>query len=309
MNVNPSIYTFLQQVDKLKIHLQEIGFKANQSNARESLINTTRTFMTECDLSVTATDETINRDKYPIPIRIYNPSPNKILPIAVFIHGGGHMCGSVAVYDGVVRKLTKYTNHIIIAIDYRLAPEFPYPTGLDDCKHAIQNIFAVLEDRNIHYTNKDITLIGDSGGAAFCTSIVMDKQFVESYNIKKQVLIYPSVDYTLTLPSTDQYGVGYLLEKNKIAWYFDNYFQNNEDRKEKSPLYNKFYNGMPETLVIVASHDPLRSEGEEYYQKVIGAGNQAKLKIIDGVIHAYLMLENLCKEECEITYQEVARFI
>lgn len=309
MNLNPNIHDFLQQIDKLKIQLQEIAFKPNQGNARESLANTTRTFMTEYDLNIVATDETIIRDKYPIPLRIYNPNPNKKLPVAIFIHGGGHMCGNVAVYDGVARKITKYTNHIIVSIDYRLAPEFPYPTGLNDCKHALQNIFKILDNRNINYINKNLTLIGDSGGAAFCTSIAMDKAFVNKHNIKKQVLVYPSVDYTLTMPSIEKYGVGFLLEKSKITWYFDNYFQNNENRRETSPLYNEFYQGMPETLVIVASHDPLRSEGEEYYKKISDAGNKAKLTVIDGVIHAYLMLENLCKEECKITYQDIADFL
>ncbi len=309
MNVTSGLQNFLQQLEILKAQLLALNFKPTQANAREGMINMTRTFMTECNLSVLAIDDLIIRDKYPIPIRIYNPNPMEKLPVAVFIHGGGHMCGSITVYDGIVRKLTKSINHIVVAIDYRLAPEFPYPTGLDDCRYAIQNMFKILDERKINYTNQDITLIGDSGGAAFSASLVMDKNFVDSCKVKKQVMFYPATDYLLNSPTTKEFATGYLLETKKVAWYYDNYFQNNENRKEKSPLHNEFYKGMPETLVIVASHDILRAEGEMYYQKVKDVGNNAKLVVIDGVIHAYLMLENLCKDECNTTYKEVANFL
>lgn len=305
----PKIQDFLNQVEKFKIYLSSIEFKPNQTNARESLANTTRAHMTDHDISILAIDDTIMNGNYPVPIRIYNPNPSVALPVAIFIHGGGHMCGSIPVYDGIVRKMTKYTNHIIVAIDYRLAPEFPYPTGIDDSKAVITNIFEVFHQRKILHIGENITLIGDSGGAAICTSIVMDKSFVEKYKIEKQVLIYPSTDYTLTSPTIEEFASGYLLEKSKIAWYFDNYFQNNENRRDKSPLYGEFYEDMPSTLIIVASHDPLRHDGEAYYQKLLDSRNHTEITTINGVIHAYLMLENLCKEECEATYERIAKFL
>lgn len=309
MSVKPKIQEFLTNLEKIKAYFASINFKPNQGNAREALANTTRMYMTEIDLSVFAVDDVAMNGHYPVPLRIYHPKPGQALPVAVFIHGGGHMCGSVAVYDGIVRKLSKKIDHIVVSIDYRLAPEFPYPTGIEDCKAAIRNIFKILDERKIAYSSKELTIIGDSGGGAFCASIVMDKEFVATEQIKKQVLIYASTDYTLTSPTLDTLGTGYFLEKPKIAWYFDNYFQNNEDRKHASPLYGEFYANMPDTLVIVASHDPLFNDGASYYQNVINVGAKAELVTIDGVVHAYLMLENLCKEECDYTYQEIAHFL
>lgn len=309
MELKPKIQEFLGQLDKLKSYLQTINYKVNQANSREGLANITRMHMTDFDISLFTVDDVIMNGNYPVPIRIYHPKPGHALPVAVFVHGGGHVCGSVAVYDGIVRKLTTHTQHIIVSIDYRLAPEFPYPTGLEDTKAAIRGIFKILDERKIIYSSREISLIGDSGGGAFCASIAMDKEFVAIEQIKSQVLIYPSTDYTLTSASVEKYGAGYLLDKDKVAWYFDCYFQNNEDRKKLSPLYGEFYANMPETLVIVASHDPLLAEGVSYYQSVINVGANAELVTIDGVVHAYLMLENLCKEECEFTYQEIAKFI
>ena len=309
MLVKPKIRELLDKIEQIKPYLASIGYKLNQANTREAMANMAYLYMTDYNKMLFTLDDVVMNGHYPVPIRIYHPQPGTPLPVAIFIHGGGHMAGGITVYDGIVRKLSATINHIVISIDYRLAPEFAYPTGIEDSKAAIRGVFKVLEERKIAYTNRELTLIGDSAGAAVCSSIAMDKEFVVVEQIKKQVLIYPSVDYTLSSPSFAQYGSGYLLEKSKIAWYFESYFQHNEDRKAASPVYGEFYVGMPQTLVVVASHDPLIAEGMAYYQNVINVGVNAELLKIDGVVHAYLMLENLCKEECDVTYQEINKFL
>ena len=309
MTLLVKIQELLQQIEKVKPQLEAIGFKVNQSNAREAYAKMVQRYMTEVDLAILLTDDVVLNGNYPVPIRIYHPKPGVKLPVAVFIHGGGHTVGSVAVYDGVCRKMARISEQIIVAIDYRLSPEFAYPYALDDCKMAIRYLFKILDERKIAYRDKSLTLIGDSAGGALCASIVMDKEFVAVESITNQILIYPSLDYTLSLPSVNKFADGYLLEKNKMEWYFDNYFQSGEERKSKSPIYNEFYQKMPRTLVITASYDPLQDEGEVYYHNMIKVGAEAELIKVDGVIHAYLMLENLCKEECAQTYQEIKKFL
>jgi acetyl esterase/lipase len=173
----------------------------------------------------------------------------------------------------------------------------------------VKGVFKVLDERKIAYSSQDLTIMGDSAGGAICASMCMNQAFVAATNIKKQVLIYPSVDYTLTSPSLETLGVGYLLEKAKIKWYFNSCFQHNEDRKAVSPVYGDFYQDMPQTLVVVAAYDPLIDEGIEYYKKVQNAGVEAELLQVEGVVHAYLMLENLCPEECAETYQAINNFL
>ncbi|TXI93095.1 MAG: alpha/beta hydrolase [Neisseriales bacterium] len=309
MAVLPKIQELLDNAAILKQKLAAVNFKPNQTNVREALAMMTAKYMTDIDYSIFAIDDTVLNGFYPVPVRTYVPNLTKALPVAVFIHGGGHMAGSVTVYDGIVRKLAKTTGHIIVSVDYRLAPEFAYPTGIEDAKAVIRNVFAILDERKIKYLNKDLSIIGDSGGGAFCASIVMDKEFVAMHSIKKQVLIYPSLDYTCSLPSTDTFGEGYLLEKSKMQYYFRSYFQNGEGARQVSPLHGEFYANMPKTMVIVAEFDPLVDEGILYQKYAAQVGVDSELLKVSGVVHAYLMLENLCPDECNNTYQEISKFL
>lgn len=310
MALLPNIKQFLDQFNEVKVNLAAIGYKPTQANTREGLANLTRLYMTNYDKTMPTIDDAIYNGHYPVPIRIYLPKANQeALPVAAFIHGGGHMCGNITVYDGIARRLAQEIQHILISIDYRLAPEFAYPTGLQDCKAAIRGIFKTLNEHKIKYLNRELTTIGDSAGGALCASIAMDKEFVAVEQIKRQVLIYPSVDYTGASPSLTELAKGYFLEKARLNWYFENYFQNNEDRKAVSPLYNEFYANMPATLVCIAAYDPLKDEGALYYEQVVKVGANAELVQIDGVIHAYLMLEEFCAAECARTYQEINKFL
>ncbi len=311
MALVPAIQEFLQIVEQSKQRLLAQKFKMNQSNTREALANMTRSYVTNYPTDLRIIDDSINNDGYPVPIRIYIPAGagDVQFKVGLFIHGGGHMCGSITVYDGIVRHLAQATNTIIVAVDYRLAPEFAYPVGLNDCATVMVNLFPVLDEWQINYRSRELILIGDSGGAALCATLTLDRELVRRAKIVTQVLIYPSLDYTLASPGIAEFGEGYLLEKTKISWYFDNYFQHGEDRKALSPVYGKFYPQMPRSLVITAQYDPLHSEGESYYDKLCAAGVEAKLSKIPGVIHAFLMLENLCPQECQESYRQIAEFI
>ncbi|MDM2772232.1 alpha/beta hydrolase [Citrobacter sp. Cpo126] len=105
-----------------------------------------------------------------IPVRIYRPALTGEPKVVVFIHGGGHLSGSVEVYDPVARHLAMATGNIVVSVDYRLAPENPYPAGLSDAKAVIENVWSLLDSQHIPYT-RQLTLIGDSGGGAFSTTL------------------------------------------------------------------------------------------------------------------------------------------
>ena len=309
MSVAPKLQELLDQITEIKPKLAAIGFKRTQSNIREAFATAQRKYMTDIDYMVFALDDIVYNESYPVPVRIYIPRLDIDLPVAIFIHGGGHTAGSLSQYDGIARKLAKQTEHIIISIDYRLSPEFAYPTGLNDCKAVIRGLFAVLDERRIKYKDNGLTLIGDSAGGALCASITQDKKLVESAQITQQVLIYPSLDYTLSSQSIEKYAVGYYLEKATIEWYFSNYCQGKVDRRAMSPVYGEFHSTMPATLVVSGGYDPLQDEAKLYYNNMIKAGARAELLHLDNVIHAYLSLEDLCKDECARTYQEISKFL
>ncbi|PHR84113.1 MAG: lipase [Colwellia sp.] len=241
-----------------------------------------------------------------IPVRIYSPAPEQALPVVLHYHGGGHMCGSIELYDTISRKIAKAGNCIVIAVEYRLAPEFPYPAGVEDSQYALANYQDVLSEVNF---NQQLIIAGDSAGAAICTTLASNNIGSSTVKIDKQILIYPSVDYTMSCDSTEENGTGFLLEKEKMIWYFNNYLQNNESSKPASPLFMPMAKSMPQTLIFTAGCDPLRDESIAYAQALKEVGVNVEQHTFDGMIHAYMLLDSIVKSECEETYRMIGEFI
>ncbi|WP_440874912.1 alpha/beta hydrolase [Thalassotalea sp. PLHSN55] len=237
-----------------------------------------------------------------VSVRVYSPSTTEKLPVLVHFHGGGHMCGNVNLYDPISRKLARQCKCIVICVEYRLAPEHPYPAGLNDCEQVLIHYKKLLTGLNF---SEQVYIIGDSAGGAICTSLAMRSLHNPAIKIDKQLLIYPSVDYTMRLPSVEENGTGFLLEKPRIQWYFDNYFRGGQSRIEASPLYN-IHNKIPPTMIITAGCDPLRDEGRAYYQALQNAGIVVEHHHFEGMIHAYMLLDSLVSDECQKTYQLIS---
>jgi len=245
-------------------------------------------------------------ENHSIPVRVYSPDPEQALPVVIHYHGGGHMCGSVELYDPICRKISMQSQCIVISIEYRLAPEHAYPAGINDCRYVLANYQQCLAGLKF---SQALYIMGDSAGGAICTTLAMLSQQDKSLKIDKQILIYPSVDYTCQQPSFIENGSGFLLEQDKISWYFEQYFQDYKDIRSASPLYGEISNALPETLVITAGCDPLRDEGLAYVKALKEVGVAVQHHQFDGLIHAYMLLDTLIEEECQQTYQMIAEFV
>ena len=243
-----------------------------------------------------------------IPVRIYRPALTGEPKVVVFIHGGGHLSGSVEVYDPVARHLAMATGNIVVSVDYRLAPENPYPAGLSDAKAVIENVWSLLDSQHIPYT-RQLTLIGDSGGGAFSTTLAAYFSREQPGFIHRLVLIYPSLDYTLNWPSVQENGAGKLLDESKIRWYFQQYFHNEEDRKQTSPLYLPLSQDFPPTLVVSGGLDPLRDENFAFVARLQAEGIPVQHVHFPGMTHAYLMLEDKVPQEAKATYLAIGDFV
>lgn len=243
-----------------------------------------------------------------IPVRIYRPALTGEPKVVVFIHGGGHLSGSVEVYDPVARHLAMATGNIVVSVDYRLAPENPYPAGLSDAKAVIENVWSLLESQHFPYT-RQLTLIGDSGGGAFSTTLAAYFSREQPGFIHRLVLIYPSLDYTLNWPSVQENGTGKLLDESKIRWYFQQYFRNEEDRKQTSPLYLPLSQDFPPTLVVSGGLDPLRDENFAFVARLQVEGIPVQHVHFPGMTHAYLMLEDKVPQEAKATYLAIGDFV
>ncbi|MCB1762621.1 MAG: alpha/beta hydrolase [Gammaproteobacteria bacterium] len=302
------LQNWLDTANAVKQQLLENGFKITSSNAREALETLTRRYVTSRPEIPLVRDDLVPGNRFRVPIRIYHPQPEQALPLLILAHGGGHTAGSLSLYDPIARRLAKATSHIIVSVDYRLAPECPHPSGLSDLASVIKGVVPILERLNLRFSPR-LSLVGDSAGGALCATSSHRLQFDPAVSIHRQVLIYPSLDYTLSQPSINELAKGYLLERDRILWYFDNYFQHDENRAEISPLFMPCSIRLPATLVITAEYCPLRDEGSAYVERLRNSGIHAELYQADGMIHAFLNLEDLVKEQCEAVYCRIGRFL
>ncbi|MGB1110433.1 MAG: alpha/beta hydrolase fold domain-containing protein, partial [Gammaproteobacteria bacterium] len=198
---------------------------------------------------------------------------------------------------------------LLVSVDYRLAPECPYPAGLNDLETVLFGIEERLTDLGLVH-GAGLYVAGDSGGAAITASAVQRLSLMEEApEIHKQLLIYPSLDYGMGYPSMTELGAGYLLEAERIRWLFDQYFQHDEDRIAASPLHMSMGSKMPETLLIMAGFDPLKDEAAAYADRLRHAGHRAELIEFPDMIHAFLNLESYVPEANAKAYQAMGDFL
>jgi len=303
--VSDKLKPFLAQVNQVIADNKANNISLSVAQVRENL-NNLQAFIGQGPKVSYVADHNISVNNHQIPVRVYSPAPKQALPVVLHYHGGGHMCGSIELYDTISRKIAVIGQCIVIAVEYRLAPEYPYPEGLDDCQQALIYYQQVLQEIAF---NEQVIILGDSAGGAICTTLAMQSLTNSALRIDKQILIYPSVDYTLCSDSIKTNGSGYLLETDKVSWYFDHYFQANEDRAKASPLFGTINRKLPKTLIFTTGCDPLRDEGLAYAGALTAAGVAVNHQHFDDLIHAYMLLDALVPEECQQTYQMIGEFI
>ncbi|MFT4245026.1 MAG: alpha/beta hydrolase [Micrococcaceae bacterium] len=307
--VSPKLQGYLSQVNEAGKKAKEQGIEATPETARAALASLNQ--FNEPQPKISEVKDAKYRYKndgedISVPLRIYNPNPDEKLDTIIFVHGGGHMCGDLDVYDNQVRKLAEATGMIIISVFYRRSPENKYPAGVEDTYAVFKGIDEIVAD---YKTTGNFYAVGDSGGGATIASVGQRAIEDDFTKISKQALIYPSLDYTLSQPSVETYAEGYFLDKGRTQWYFDNYFPEGVDRKQASPVFGPYSATMPETLVISAGCDILQDEGKEYVAQINEAGGRAKYILMPGMIHAYLFFETMVSEECAQTYEYIADFL
>lgn len=299
---------WLEQYNQTLAHWQAQGNTFTPAVVRESLATMTRTYVTDIPELSLVIDDAIDNDGHPVPVRIFHPDQSSSLEVAIFLHGGGHMAGSIDVYDPICRKIAISAQRIVVAVDYRLAPEYPFPIGIEDGAAVLDTCLAMLDRLGLNYL-PGIVLVGDSAGGAMSATLAHQYQTDKKQKIDKLVLIYPSLDYSLRSPSTDLFGIGYLLEKDKIQWYFDHYFSSDEERGTASPIDMEITDNFPETMVITAGLCPLRDEGIHYVNRLKKHAIATRHIDFKETVHAFLNLENLVPDICRSCYQELGSFL
>lgn len=224
-------------------------------------------------------------------IRAYASATGGLRPALMYFHGGGFLLGDLDSHDGVCRALAKDSGAVIIAVDYRLAPEHPFPAGVDDAYAATRWVAANAERLGIDPRN--ISVSGDSAGGNFATVVAIRCRDAGGPALAAQVLIYPVVDMSsFETGSHREFGEGYLLTRSGMQ-YCTRYYLASPDLvrdPEVSPLLAPNLSGLPPALVITAEFDPLRDEGEAYARRLEQAGVPVTAHRYDGMIHGFVSM-------------------
>jgi acetyl esterase len=223
-----------------------------------------------------------------IPLRLYRPS-NGVLPALIYFHGGGWVLGDLDTHDALCRQLAAQAGVVVIAVDYRLAPEHPFPAAVDDCYSATAWIASNAVALGID--NRRLAVGGDSaGGGLAAVMTLMARRGGPALTF--QILVYPVTDLRAESESYSKYADGYLLTRNMMRWFIAQYATTEDDVRDwrASPLLAPSVDGVPPALVITAGLDPLRDEGEAYARRLEEAGVPVDYMCLGGMVHGFLTM-------------------
>lgn len=233
-------------------------------------------------------------------------------PVILYFHGGGFVTESVESYNRVCWNLARHTNHVVVSVDYPLAPERRFPASFDAC-YAVAK--AVFTDKTLlNAAPERIVIMGDSAGGNLTAAVCQKARDTGDFKPAAQILIYPCVNNNYEenngFASVMENGDEYLLTRHNMVDYL-NYYQSSEADRENpyfAPLVAKDFSNLPRALVITGEFDPLRDEGEEYARRMAQAGTEVEHhRIADGV-HGFFLLEPLYPAVRE-TYELLNRFL
>lgn len=242
-------------------------------------------------------DKTVRAaDGHEIPVRIFLPKERARGDALLFFHGGGWVIGDVDTYTATCLTMADLTGRVVCAVDYRLAPEHPFPAGLNDCLRVTERLLdrpSLLGARGA----EEVTLIGDSAGgnlAAAVSFVLRDRGRTQP---GAQILLYPVTQWdhdleTSPYPSVRNYGTGLRLTAREVSDYLGMYQPDPTLRAAPlvSPLAAQDLSGLPRTLILTAELDLLRDEGEAYGRALRAAGNAVRIERLDGALHGFIAL-------------------
>jgi acetyl esterase len=236
-------------------------------------------------------DQSIPGPAGAIPVRIFVPrQASELLPVLVWLHGGGHVVGTLDSYDALCRQLALQGDCIVVSVAYRLAPEHKFPAGVEDSFAALQ--WAAEHAAEIGGDPRRLAVGGDSAGgnlAAVCAILARD---AGSPSLTMQVLVYPRTAPDEEFPSHHEFAEGHLLTRKTILWFHRHYRSSDANMQDfrYAPLVCKDLSRLPPALIIVGECDPLHDDGVAYAQRLQREGNTVELTDYPGMIHPFLSM-------------------
>jgi acetyl esterase len=278
--MRPDVRQFLDYLESLN---RPKGYEIGPEAARKMMVASRHAFEVE------AREIAVVRDvSGPVPMRLYDARPERGPgPLLLFIHGGGWVIGDLETHEPLCIDLAIELDLPVVAVDYRLAPEHPFPVAFDDSIAAARWVASGPE--GLGRTPTSLFLAGDSAGgnlSAVVSAALRDEP--AAVPVAGQWLIYPAADPCVRYPSYDEFCEGHLLTKGSMDWFEESYAGPRGDWRY-SPLL-KGAAGLPPTFVLTAGLDPIRDQGRAYAARCAEAGVETIYWEAPGTIHGFLNL-------------------
>lgn len=244
-----------------------------------------------------------------VPVRLYraNTREKGLSPLLVYFHGGGWVLGGIESHDGLCRRLAAVSGCAVASVEYRLAPEHPFPAALDDAISALWGIAEMADDLGIDSAR--IGVGGDSAGGALAAVLALEARDRKGPALAFQLLLYPVCDMSMNMPSHSEFAEGYLLTRNTLKWFRRHYLGEADPSDWRvSPLQAVDLHELPPALVLTAACDPLRDEGEAYARRLVEAGVPTTIWRVEGMLHGFLPMDKLISSAVP-TLNAVAGFL
>jgi acetyl esterase len=226
----------------------------------------------------------------PVPLRAYRPKGagrDETLPALVYYHGGGWVIGDLDTHDVVCRTLANGARCAVFSVEYRKAPEAPFPAAVDDCFAALNFV-----SKQSGINAKQLAVGGDSAGGNLATVMALMARDAGGPPLSFQLLIYPGVDQRMEHPSIDRNGEGYLLTKKSMLYFRGHYLPKKEDWLDwrASPLLANSLAKLPPAFVMTAGFDPLVDEGKAYADRLANEGVKVEYKNYADMVHGFITM-------------------
>jgi acetyl esterase len=287
MPLDPQIARILELIDQVGAPSLAAG---TPEQGRAALVMTSVGLRDPATLAPVGSveDTTIPGPAGEIPIRIYRPDIDGAVGTMAFFHGGGFVIGDIETHDDHARLICHDVGIVVVSVDYRLAPEHPFPAGFEDCLAATEWIAG-----NIASLGGDAAKIvvgGDSAGGNLATAVALATRD-SGPKLAAQFLLYPAVDMVDAgdYPSRAENAEGYFLTVEDVLWFRSLYLSSESDATDPraSPIHTADLAGAPPAIIGTAEFDPLRDEAEAYAKALADAGVEVQLHRYDGLIHGF----------------------
>lgn len=217
------------------------------------------------------------------------PKSNGLLPTMVYYHGGCFVSGGFTTHDNQLRQLAMFSGCRVIAVQYRLAPEYPFPAAHDDAERGATIIHQNAKQLGVDASR--ITLAGDSAGGHLALVTALRLKAAGTWQPAQLILIYPMLDATASMASYASNGEDYIITRDTLLSGYEMYLAATPaTHPDASPLWREDFHGLPPVHILTAEFDPLRDEGEVLYRRLTEQGVESSCQRYLGVIHGFFQL-------------------